>query len=163
MLNAQGSPGWSVAFGDAAHPGNLWLVMTSGAAAGAVRMISVVNGAAQLGVTPDWDTGKVPANNDTFVIYSPQFSLSDGAGQTVEAAIDPRYIPASSQTDTGINISSTDLTATNPVLSNGNDPNGLGFWGYVPSIPTLWCAAPDGDSWGLSFCGKGKALIAVIQ
>ena len=162
MVRAQGSPGWSNAYQNAACPGAMWLVMTSGSAAGEVHMINLVAAAGNLlTVIPDWTV--VPASGDTFSIYAVQFTLSDGAGNTIEAAVDPRYLPATAATytDAGIAVADPDFVGTDPKLANGDNPNlGYGFW---PTLLSFWCAGSDGESAGLQMCRIMKAVLAGLN
>lgn len=107
---------WPTAMTDTACPTGKLLKITSGVAAGSVVAI-MANTATTLTVCPPLPS--LPSIDDTYIIYESEIALDDGGGNSINAGIDPRLLPSSSQSDTDITVDWTNLTS-NPALINAS-------------------------------------------
>jgi hypothetical protein len=83
-------------------PAGLWVTITGGTGAGQVRRVTA-NSATQLVVTPGWTT--VPTATSTYTLTKSEVVLSNaGATATINAGLDLRLVPATSQSDTGVAV-----------------------------------------------------------
>ena len=104
---------------------------------------------------------EIPTDGDSYYIYNSLVTLSDGVSDTVEAGIDYRYLPTSTNSDTGITIalnavegsdptmvSPTGATATNYQIQTGSPAIGAG----------TATGAPTDDYWGTSRQTPGQDI-----
>ncbi len=60
----------------------------------------------------------VPASGDGYAIYTAEVVLTDAASETINVGIDLRLLPTTSQTDTGISFSQTDVLVSGTAPTN---------------------------------------------
>ncbi len=139
---------WPTTANDPGNPRGKWVEFTSGAAAGSVFAV-MGNTATTLDLAPIPST--LPSTGDAYVILHSQMTLSDGAGGTLEAGIDPRSLPTTSQSDIGITVAVDRSPTGNPNLSN---PTGLAVNNYQVTTGGAGIDvgatdnAPSADYWG---------------
>jgi len=148
---------WTTTWGVATCPRAKWLKISAGTGAGQVMSINN-NTVSQLTVTPAWSP--VPDATSVFEIIEGEVQLYDsGAVQYVRVQPDPRYLPASSQTDTGIDIVLTDVYGTDALFAGGASRVETGMWKYFPLNFSVICGAADGKSVGVEYCQQRKLMI----
>lgn len=151
-----GTP-WSTTVTSASNPTTMWFVGLTGNVAGKICAITTTVSSNVINV-PCSDMSLAAASfTGTFQIINSELivpatgvnALTDEAGtNTVDVGIDPRLLPTSSQTDTGISITLTDGTTIDPAFSNGDNLDGQYAAGYAPTAPALATAASDGTTPG---------------
>lgn len=80
-------------------PIGYWVLITGGTGAGQVRRVMDVPTATKLAVAPAWTV--VPNATSTYVLLKSEVLLTGAAG-TVNAGVDARVLPATSQTDAAV-------------------------------------------------------------
>ncbi len=140
-------------------PRGFFVKITSGAGAGQVRMVTSNTGTV-LTVAPRWTT--LPVTGDGFTIYKTWVSATSAA-QTVQVGVDPRDLPASSQTDSGITFTTADTTGNVLLVNNaGQSPSSFkitaaspardaGSSRNVPSLDFFGTARPQGLASDIGF------------
>lgn len=114
------SKSWSTTAGAAGCPRGRWVKFTSGAASGKFGIV-VLNTATTLDFQCTWINDTLPSSGDSYVIYNAQMELHDtagGTGNSVQAGIDLRYLPASTTSDTGITLVIDRSVSGDPELVN---------------------------------------------
>lgn len=110
-----GSKNWTTVENDPACPVAKFIKFTSGVAAGQTFAI-LANTATTLKLTPIPAT--MPAIGDSYTIYNSEVSLDDGSGGTIQAGIDPRYLPTTSKVDVSITVDVDNSPTGDPKLVN---------------------------------------------
>ena len=127
---------WSTDRSNPTNPVGCWLEFTSGTLSG--RWFQVIDcvSATQLYLVPN--TASLPAAADTFVLYRPEVVLLDSGGTDgVNCGFYWPEVPTTSQTDTGITYTSSDILSTSPGLANGTNYDDATATHYRPTAGSI--------------------------